>query len=147
MPEMDGFEVIHCILLVIAFSAAVDQQIQKEACSAGCNGFLSKPIHHDELLDCLQTHLHLEWVYTLDTPALQHTEKETATAKLPMPCPELEKLLKIAKQHNILELRKAVADLEHERFAPVVKHLTPLMQSYQFKKIIAFVESLLQANR
>lgn len=74
MPVLSGFEAIRHIrqmpviseVTVVGMSASVLKQIQQENFKAGGNDFLAKPIPLDELLDCLQRHLQLEWVYAED---------------------------------------------------------------------------------
>ncbi|NJL45725.1 MAG: response regulator [Leptolyngbyaceae cyanobacterium SM2_3_12] len=81
MPVMDGYELLKQIratepwrnLRVIASSAGVFDQHQQAALAAGADGFLPKPIQIDQLLQLLQQHLNLEWVYAESSPAAQTT--------------------------------------------------------------------------
>jgi signal transduction histidine kinase/ActR/RegA family two-component response regulator len=71
MPVLNGFESIRHIrqmpvisdVTVVGMSASVLRQIQEESFRAGGDDFLVKPIQLDTLLDCLQRHLNVEWMY------------------------------------------------------------------------------------
>lgn len=71
MPIMDGFELVHHLrkLLrfektpIIAVSARVFENDQQRSYAVGCNDFLSKPFRLETLLDKLQYHLGLQWIY------------------------------------------------------------------------------------
>ncbi|PID56015.1 hypothetical protein CSB45_13000 [candidate division KSB3 bacterium] len=72
MPVLDGFEAIRHVrqmpaigkVVVVGMSASVLPQLKEENRKSGGDAFLSKPLHFDDLLDCLQRHLNLEWIYT-----------------------------------------------------------------------------------
>jgi signal transduction histidine kinase/DNA-binding NarL/FixJ family response regulator len=76
MPVMDGFELIRNLrrlealkdTVVITTSASVLDHHQRESIEIGSNAFTSKPIRADMLLDLLQEHLQLEWVYESKRP-------------------------------------------------------------------------------
>ncbi len=71
LPVLSGFEAIRHIrqmpaihdTTVVGMSASVVRQIQEESFRAGSDDFLVKPIQLHTLLDCLQRHLHMEWMY------------------------------------------------------------------------------------
>ena len=70
MPVMDGFEAMRQIrklpqlqnVVAIGTSASIMEVEKQESLAAGCNVFLPKPIRAEELLNCLQVHLGLEWI-------------------------------------------------------------------------------------
>jgi len=74
MPVMDGFEATRQLrkmpvcqeVPVIAASASVFDSDQKASLEAGCDDFINKPIHFEELLEKLKIHLGLTWVYEQD---------------------------------------------------------------------------------
>jgi signal transduction histidine kinase/DNA-binding NarL/FixJ family response regulator len=78
MPLMDGFEMTRRLrqipelrsVVVIAFSASVLEFDQRLSQAAHCDDFLPKPIHEPALLQKLQAHLGLEWVYAPATPSV-----------------------------------------------------------------------------
>lgn len=71
MPVMDGFAATRELrqlpelqeVIIIAVSASAFDFHQQDSVEAGCNDFIAKPFRFDTLLDCLQQHLHLTWIY------------------------------------------------------------------------------------
>lgn len=71
MPVMMGFEAVQQIrslpemetLPIIAVSASALDMAHTEARQIGCDDFLVKPVNTERLLNALQAHLHLEWIY------------------------------------------------------------------------------------
>lgn len=71
MPVLNGFEAIRHVrqmpgfedVIVVGMSVSALRQIRDENVRAGSDDFLSKPLHFDDLLVCLQRHLKLEWLY------------------------------------------------------------------------------------
>ncbi|WP_242056306.1 MULTISPECIES: hybrid sensor histidine kinase/response regulator [unclassified Nostoc] len=71
MSEMDGFELIQHLrrtpdiqdVKIIVSSASVFETDQHRSIQAGGDEFLSKPIQVDELLQQLERHLGLKWIY------------------------------------------------------------------------------------
>jgi len=60
MPEMDGYEATRCIrtlnrprVPIIALTAGASQAEERLALDAGMDGFVSKPVHRDELANTL----------------------------------------------------------------------------------------------
>ncbi len=71
MPIMDGFEATRQIkripevkdTIIIMVSASAFECHKQESIAVGCDDFLSKPIHTEELLKILEKYLKLTWVY------------------------------------------------------------------------------------
>lgn len=71
MPNMDGFEATRRIrqhinfknVIIIAVSASAFDFHRQESRAAGCDDFIPKPVYADVLLNGLQFHLQLNWVY------------------------------------------------------------------------------------
>lgn len=71
MPGMDGFEAARKLrqlpslknIVIIATSASAFDYDQEKSLAAGCNGFISKPVQIEQLLEQLRRYLGLEWVY------------------------------------------------------------------------------------
>jgi two-component system, chemotaxis family, sensor kinase Cph1 len=71
MPYPDGFEITRKIrmlpkgesVVIIAMSASVFEKDHQDSFSAGCNAFIKKPVKLYEILNLLQEHLKLEWIY------------------------------------------------------------------------------------
>ncbi len=71
MPIMDGFEFVRQVRRnfafnhtpIIALSTSVFDTGRQKSLNLGCNDFAVKPFKTEELLELLQKHLKLEWVY------------------------------------------------------------------------------------
>jgi signal transduction histidine kinase/site-specific recombinase XerD/DNA-binding NarL/FixJ family response regulator len=135
MPVLDGFEVIRRIrqlpeldeVTVIAVSASVLRQTQEKSAAVGAADFLAKPIRVDELLDKLQTHLHLEWEYednildfrfrVSDRQSSQfaiHHPKRSQRAQseiIPPPLGDLSRLYQLARIGDVASLRERLDEL------------------------------------
>jgi signal transduction histidine kinase/DNA-binding response OmpR family regulator len=76
MPEMTGLELTQKLraderlrgLPILAVSASVSAFTREEALGGGCDGFVAKPVHADELFAAIGPLLHLSWK-TLDVSA------------------------------------------------------------------------------
>ncbi|HRV92242.1 MAG TPA: response regulator [Anaerolineae bacterium] len=155
MPELGGLEVVRRIrqnpdlkeVVVIAISASAFEQTRQESLIAGCHDLITKPFNLDELLDRLQHHLKLEWIY--DEPPLPPTPK-TEPRPLNIPPQEtLEALLKLARMRNITGLRQAVTQLKTEtpQFTPFAAQIETWAGQYQFKPLAEFIETHLKGPK
>jgi signal transduction histidine kinase len=71
MPIMDGIEATQKIrqipklqeTVIIALSASTFDFQKQQCMEAGCTDFIAKPVHNQVLLEKLQTHLNLKWIY------------------------------------------------------------------------------------
>jgi PAS domain S-box-containing protein len=151
MPRMNGFEFIRHIrqsptlkdMNVIAVSASAFQQTRQEIIAAGCNDFITKPFEIDTLLDRLQIHLGLKWIYKES----KETESQPVEPALPLIIPpqkELKALLALAKIRNITGIRAYVGKEHDSQFVPYLSKVEQLANSYQFKQLIDFIESSLR---
>ena len=82
---------------IIVVSASVFEQTKLEAVASGGDDFIIKPIRLEELLNCLHTHLPLEWLYS-DAPQTELVETpESAGDGILPPVKELERLRDYAR--------------------------------------------------
>ncbi|MDM8561702.1 ATP-binding protein [Candidatus Parabeggiatoa sp. HSG14] len=90
MPVMDGFEATRQIrkipklkeIPIIASSSSVFEQHRKGSFKAGCNNFIGKPIHGDDLLELISHYLTLEWIYE-KTSEKVIVKEQTITSEQP----------------------------------------------------------------
>ena len=92
MPVIDGFELMAQIrshpqlkaIPIVASSASVFEADQHKSLDAGADSFLAKPVQADELLNTIQEHLSLSWMYetALASPNSSETEL-TETVRVP----------------------------------------------------------------
>ncbi len=92
MLEMDGYEFARKVresysqaIPILAASASVSLADQSLAIAAGCNEFLEKPLNLETLLQRLQKHLNLQWIY-------QPSQRATVDPEPEVIFPETEEL-------------------------------------------------------
>ena len=165
MPVLDGFETSRRLrkepkfqeVSIIATSASILPQEQILSEQAGCNAFLPKPIDLDRLLELLEVHLNLDWIYEpISSPTLipkkviQQNLEEDSTSSLLVAPPdeELALLLELAKQGNIARILERAANIERlgSQYLPFTQKLSQLAQSFQEKKLRQFIEEKMRAN-
>lgn len=136
MPVMTGFEMTRLLrsleafreLPIIASSASVSNIDRQQSLEAGYDDFLPKPVSASELLDQLEHHLQLEWVYQSDAEVAPLTD-EVATLEMVIPAPEeLANLYKAAQAGYVIEIeaeanRLKELDMRYIAFANKILHL------------------------
>lgn len=156
MPVMDGFEVARQIrkipelndVLIIANSASVFEHDQQASLVAGCDVFIPKPIHADELLNLLQTYLGLTWIYEQAPVPLQEPS-------LPLGCTQEEEddsMGPSSDQAGILfdlammgDLRGVVKQIEvfeqnNQQLKPFADKIRHLVKNFEEEKICNLIE-------
>ncbi|MBD3307335.1 response regulator, partial [candidate division KSB3 bacterium] len=155
LPHTDGFEATRRIrqhpavaeTVVIAVSASVFGETRAMSVQAGCDDFLAKPIQTPELLDCLQHHLHLEWI-PADHPRREHTASPDPD-QMALPSPErLQHLLQFAEMRSITDMRQLLSQLEAQEpsLAPFTKQFEQFTNTYQFTQMIETLTYYLQVQ-
>ncbi|MCC5651420.1 AAA family ATPase [Nostoc sp. XA013] len=160
MAKMDGFEATRRLralqnfqeVIVIAISASVFEFNQQESRKVGCDGFLPKPIQRVELLEKLQVHLELEWIYEDQSKAkkIKH-ENNSLTNSLqlasqatiiPPSASELAILLDLAMRGNLISIAERSVELEKidEKLQPFASHLYQLAKGFKGKQILEFLQ-------
>jgi len=148
MPEMDGFELIHQLRqspqlkdkIIIASSARVYDADKNRSLALGSNAFLPKPIQVETLLEQLQHHLNLTYVYGDKVKEIAE-ENHTAQMVFP-PIAELEKLYKLTLMADIDELEEQLAILAKSsvKLKPFVSKMQTLLKRYQVGKLRKLLE-------
>jgi CheY-like chemotaxis protein len=152
MPVMDGIEATQIIrkspelkdIIVIGISASAFNTTKQTSFKAGCNDFLTKPIHIEKLLNCLQMHLKLEWIYE-EISTADSVEKEIPEIKEEaVPAKEdLDALLEFAEISHITGVQKIIEKIknENDKYLPFVTKIEDLLENFQFKRIIEIIRS------
>ncbi len=165
MPVLDGFETSRRLrkdpnlkeIVIIATSASAFTEDQYLSYQAGCNNFLSKPVNLEQLLEMLEVHLELEWIYeqsSPQTPLIDETverkvDEDSASSSVVIPSDEeLNLLLELAKQGNIARILERAALLEelNAQYFPFARILRQLGESFQERKIREFIEESIEAE-
>ena len=156
MPVMDGFEATRQLksnsgfekIPVIALSASVFNENQRQSSEAGCDDFVSKPVRLDMLLDKLQTHMNIEWTYDKDSfPAAEKAEDiARSPARLVAPPSEdIDHLAELAKIGDIRSIVKQLRKIDEsgEQFEPFVTKIQNLAKQYKMQEIRRFIDTFL----
>ena len=152
MPVMDGFEMIRQLrsnaqfqtLPIIALSASAYERDRTQSKECGATGFLAKPLEIGQLLEKIQNHLQLEWIYQ---PAAEISVSETVTpTEIPVPAREhLEKLYHLARSGFLFDLTNALDQLvaENEELEPFCQQIEAWVEVFEDKKIKEFLHQSL----
>lgn len=166
MPGMDGFEATKRLrqlptqkdLVVIATSASAFAYDQQKCLAAGCDGFIPKPVQIEKLLEQLQVHLGLEWVYddgsniqnaeSVGIPATivpNQSELMTPTRLVAPPNDAIAALYELAMMGDIKGIQEQADFLEEldEQFVPFARQLHQLARGFQEKQILEFVRKFM----
>ncbi|MGF1589880.1 MAG: ATP-binding protein [Pleurocapsa sp.] len=162
MPIMDGHELTAQLrqsselasdLVIIISSASVFESDRQKSLQAGANDFLPKPIQKETLLQSLQKHLNLKWIYeqqvevsekakTVKYPAAQ----VTFTGEIiPPSAEEITKLYDLSRKGLINDLLQEIERIEktEPKFQPFAQKVKDLAQGFQLRQIKSFIEQYL----
>jgi len=173
MPVLDGFEATRQIrkstelkkIVIIATSASVFDYSQHKSRKAGCDDFIPKPVQAQQLLEQLEVHLGLEWVYDdwgltrvvdselgvadQDSEGVKSNEQpinpksKIQNPKLIAPPPEeIAVLVDLAMRGNVRGIGEQAARLEQldDKFVPFASELRQLAKGFQIKQIQEFLK-------
>jgi len=149
MPTMDGFELIRQLrqtpilkeAVIIASSASVYEQDKKKSLAAGSDAFLPKPIQAKTLLEQLQHHLNLSWVYS--NPVTETVEPNNSSEAMVLPPLEtLKKFYELSLMGDVKRLKKQVATLAESeaQLKPFVTKMQAFLNKYQVNELIEWFE-------
>lgn len=163
MPNLDGFETTRRLraipalkdIIVIAISASVFEFDQQQSLKVGCNNFLPKPIREDDLLQMLQKHLKLEWIYENDSeigePSKEGDKQESSRItsstspgfSIP-PAEEIAIFWDLAMRGDIRAIAKRATQLEEldRQWSPFATHLRQLAKGFKARQILEFLKQL-----
>lgn len=159
MPVMDGHEMtarlrqsseVSSELKILISSASVFESDRQKSLQAGANDFLPKPIQKDTLLQSLQTHLNLEWIYEVKTSAPVKTTKVAGEAIseseiIPPPAEDMDILHDLSRKGLINDLLKEIERIERSepKFEPFARQLKDLAKGFKMRQIKSFIEQYL----
>ncbi|MBE9044251.1 response regulator [Pleurocapsales cyanobacterium LEGE 10410] len=161
MPIMDGHEMtaqlrqssaIASDLVIIVSSASVFESDRQKSLQVGANDFLPKPIQKETLLQTLQTHLNLEWLYQQPTELseLSQTSNNVVqitqeTKIIPPPAEEIAILHDLSRKGLINDLLKEIERIEklESKYQPFTQQLRDLAKKFKLRQIKSFIEQYL----
>lgn len=157
--EFDGFAFLSRIrqhpnfasVPVIVSSASVSQSDRERSMEAGASDFLPKPLVASQLLQQLQKHLGLQWIYK-GKDQQQPTESQQASTSPPaansdaMDLPslqELDNLTKLTRRGSLKRVQKRVEALQKQDpdLAVFTQKVVEFCNNFQEQALLAFLES------
>ncbi|MCP4403936.1 MAG: response regulator, partial [bacterium] len=153
MPEMNGVLAVQHIrrlpelreVIIIATSANVFEKDKQEMILAGCDAFVTKPIHAGQLFDVLATQLELEWIY--EKPERQESSRrvmQTTIEKafIPPPREEIDVLHKLIMRGDMDDIQEYAKYLEllDKRYFPFAERLRGLAKDFEDEQMLRLVE-------
>lgn len=152
MPETDGFQIAQHLrqnnhrqpIVMLSANAYATERVN--AINAGCNDFLSKPLHVPELLNKLKLHLDLTWTYhrKLDGDAPEIKPEQTYQ----MPEAVLEELHHFIRIGDLIGLNGYLVTLfrdypEHADYIQKLQFLSAEFRLSELRKMIKITSRLL----
>ncbi|WP_345270453.1 ATP-binding protein [Nibrella viscosa] len=163
MPYLNGFEAVRKLkklrrstnVKIIAVSASILDNSEQLSLDAGCDAFLSKPVHLDHLLDGIRQHLGLTWTYT-SRPGNGYASPENTLWK-PAPgspgtdvlCPpaaQVEELYSTALLGDIQGVLNRLNSLDPERFPTFVSTVRGLAGQFDMKTMREYLKNCLSSQ-
>ncbi|WP_071517429.1 hybrid sensor histidine kinase/response regulator [Geitlerinema sp. PCC 9228] len=149
--EFDGFAFLAKIrqdpqlagIPVIVSSASVSQSDRARSMEAGASDFLPKPVVLSQLLQQLQEHLHLQWIYK-EKAAAEPTPAATESEAITMPpLQELANLTDLARRGSLKRVQKQVEALQRQDpdLAVFARKVVEFCNNFQEQALLAFLES------
>ncbi|MEB3281591.1 MAG: response regulator [Lyngbya sp.] len=152
----DGFEFIQRIrssekfkdLIIIVSSASVFESDQRQSLDVGANDFLPKPVQAKQLMEQLQKHLNLEFIYEDITVSQQSNDSREINEIIPPPQQELEELYNLVLQGHIKGIIKQANIIKQldAKYVPFAQQIKKLAQEFQERELINFTEQFIQVK-
>ena len=150
MPVIDGFEFLRQLRthpqlqnqIVIVSSASVFESDRHKSLDAGANDFLPKPVQAETLLELVQKHLQLDWIYDINNSENQNVE--IAPVQMQPPQTEiLHQLFELAQDGELDGIIEVAQQLEDANTAAFTRELIRLAEACELKQMRAFIEHYL----
>lgn len=151
MPVMDGVEMIRRLrtkpefkqLPIIASSASAYESDRQKSREAGCDDFLPKPIVTEHLLEKLQGHLGLEWIYEQPIETVQSESKKPA--EIVPPAEVLTEIYELSRGGLFFNIEDIIVKLQQEddKFIWFSQKILQFTEEFEGEKIQVFIEPYL----
>jgi signal transduction histidine kinase/DNA-binding NarL/FixJ family response regulator len=155
MPIKNGFRAVEEIrqiaaldgIVIFATTASVFELQKQQTKIAGCDGFLPKPIELTRLLNMLQTHLNLEWVYA-DATATETKVMPSSNEIIPPPSEDLEVLLELVMVGMVFRVEEEANRLEQRdrKYQPFANKLRELVRGFKDDQLLSFIEQYMDSS-
>ncbi|MES1191287.1 MAG: ATP-binding protein [Steroidobacter sp.] len=148
MPGMTGIDVCKALRTtgwqrpIIAVSANAFESDRELASGAGCNGFVTKPVHLQDLLEQLQLHLSLEWVRDNHAPEVNPAQRR------PSAIPPMQDLTAIRDYARIGYIKGLTEELDRvsaldTAYQDFISHLREMARQFRTAEIVVLIEEKL----
>jgi signal transduction histidine kinase/DNA-binding response OmpR family regulator len=149
MPNVTGFEATQMIrsnptlktIAIIGTSASAFEKEAERVKLAGCDAFISKPVHVEELVILIGELLHLQWRYQ-ETVAATVSPTESRQAEMVRPPLELiQRWQTLARQGDLLTIEDEADALlkDNPRYAPFVEKIQDYVISMDISELTRFL--------
>jgi signal transduction histidine kinase/CheY-like chemotaxis protein len=158
MPVMDGYEFLkelrrdaQCYEIVTLVSSAnVFERDRQKSLEAGANDFLPKPIQANLLLQSLERHLELEWVYQTEVSAegaQAALDKKSFEQVIP-PTEALQTLYELSRRGLIQEFLSELEQIEQQnpQYQPFTQSLRQMAEGFKIKDLKNTLENALEMS-
>ncbi|OQY41562.1 MAG: hypothetical protein B6242_17225 [Anaerolineaceae bacterium 4572_78] len=152
MPNMDGFELTRQIrqilelqtTIVIAISASATEEIRQASLAAGCDDFLAKPVEMLLMLQCLERHLPLKWLYNIDDRISTYNSKNVQSEFVIPPPEEIAKLQELVQIGDVVGIWEWVEKIEQlgSQFQPYAIEVHKLAKQFRMTEIHELIEMM-----
>lgn len=158
MPVMDGFAMTKALrqsanlqdVVIIASSASVSGSHRQQALEAGCNDFLSKPIQAQELLEQLQHHLQLTWIYQNEHELIGQLQDNSAlsTELVVPPSCELAALYQAVQRFDVAAIQAETNRIQQldPKYRVFTARLSALSNEFEMEAIAKLVEPYISSH-
>jgi len=154
MPMMDGFEMMRQLrrhqefqqLPIIVFSASAYNRDRLESEACGATDFLAKPLVIEQLLEKLENHLHLEWIYQNNSVETFIVQEKFIHPKMAIPEQDiLAKIYQLAQAGLFFEIEEQLEYLgeNNKIFIPFCQQIEVLIDQFDSEKIKLFLKKYL----
>jgi CheY-like chemotaxis protein len=150
MPVMDGWEVARRIRaeangsspVLIAVTASGTEDVRNAAIAAGCDGFLHKPFDESALLEMLERHLGVEFLYSAETDSASASDEDALFAALAsLPSPVLVRLEDALCRLEITAI-EAATNAVAEYDVAAANRLRQLTDNYQYAELLRLIAAM-----
>jgi PAS domain S-box-containing protein len=146
MPQIEGLETsrrfkqIATLKPVVIIGVSASAFEPHKRLEAGCDDFIAKPVHAKALLECLQKHLNLTYVYLNKTNNATSGEKTAPQKEAPIKGPSTEQaaqLYHLTLRGDINGIVNYVKQLEQmdKQLGPFAQKIYPLAEQFAIKQI------------
>jgi signal transduction histidine kinase/DNA-binding NarL/FixJ family response regulator len=149
MPGIDGATLARDLLnapqtsgiKIVAHSAAALAEFRETAREAGCLHFLAKPIHAEEVYDCLHKYLGVEFERAQAQSEIREDWSDWNAPPVPLPHDLCSRITTAAELHSSTALKLCLQELRElgPDAALLAEHIRHFMRSYDMDSIVHLI--------